>query len=151
MHLYGLALYFFVIRQTGECQNGGNKKTKHAKFFEKRTFLTPNTHTYVCVSGGKKIPYFGKLNVLCFLITSVLRFAISPYYSRFLCNQMSGRGWEAFIQLKELLTTVFHETLHKIVNSCNFIDVYLMKFDITSISIRRPYLLKSNIFCWYFH
>ena len=28
-----------VIRQKGESQNGGNKKTKHAKFSEKRTFL----------------------------------------------------------------------------------------------------------------
>ena len=30
-----------VIRKKGEFQNGGNKKSKHAKFSEKRTFLTP--------------------------------------------------------------------------------------------------------------
>ena len=30
-----------VIRQKGESQNGGNKKTKHAKFSDKKTFLTP--------------------------------------------------------------------------------------------------------------
>ena len=30
-----------VIRQKGESQNGCYKKTKHAKFSEKRTFLTP--------------------------------------------------------------------------------------------------------------
>ena len=30
-----------VIRQKGESQNGCLKKTKHAKFSEKRTFLTP--------------------------------------------------------------------------------------------------------------
>ena len=30
-----------VIRQKGECQNGYFKKTKHAKFSKKRTFLTP--------------------------------------------------------------------------------------------------------------
>ena len=30
-----------VIRQKGESQNGSFKKTKHAKFSEKRTFLTP--------------------------------------------------------------------------------------------------------------
>ena len=30
-----------VIRQKGESQNGGNKKSKHAKFSEKQTFLTP--------------------------------------------------------------------------------------------------------------
>ena len=30
-----------VIRQKGESQNGYFKKTKHVKFSEKRTFLTP--------------------------------------------------------------------------------------------------------------
>ena len=30
-----------VIRQKGESQNGCFKKTKHEKFFEKGTFLTP--------------------------------------------------------------------------------------------------------------
>ena len=30
-----------VIRQKGESQNGSFKKTKHAKFSEKRTFFTP--------------------------------------------------------------------------------------------------------------
>ena len=30
-----------VVRQKGESQNGGFKKTKHAKFSEKRTFLNP--------------------------------------------------------------------------------------------------------------
>ena len=29
-----------VIRQKSDSQNGGNKKAKHAKFSEKRTFLT---------------------------------------------------------------------------------------------------------------
>ena len=29
-----------VIRRNGESQNGGNKKTKHAKFSEKLLFLT---------------------------------------------------------------------------------------------------------------
>ena len=30
-----------VIKQKGESQNGGNKKAKHAEFYEKRRFLTP--------------------------------------------------------------------------------------------------------------
>ena len=30
-----------VTWQKGESQNRGNKNTKHAKFSEKRTFLTP--------------------------------------------------------------------------------------------------------------
>ena len=50
------------------------------EFSEKRTFLTPNTHTYVCVLGGKKCSFFGKFGVLCFLDTTVLRFALLPHY-----------------------------------------------------------------------
>ena len=36
------------------------KNSFSAKFFEKPTFLTPDTHTYVCVSGRKKCYFFGK-------------------------------------------------------------------------------------------
>ena len=43
---------------------------------------TPNFP--VCVSGGKKGLFFGKLGVLCFIETPVLRFALLPYYRRFL-------------------------------------------------------------------
>ena len=32
--------------------------------------------------GGKKCSFFGKFGVLCFLETSVLRFALLPYYRR---------------------------------------------------------------------
>ena len=55
-----------VIRQKGEPQNGCFKKTKHAKFFEKRIFLTPlhTFLTYVCVSWGKKSSFFEKYGVL---------------------------------------------------------------------------------------
>ena len=70
-----------VTRQKVESQNGGNKKkTKRAKFHEKQTFLTPDTHTYVCVSGSKKCSFFEKFGMLCFLVTSVLRFALLPYH-----------------------------------------------------------------------
>ena len=68
-----------VIRQKGESQNGCFKKTKHAKFPDKRTFLTCwYAHTYVCVSGGKKYSFFGKFGVFCFLENLVLRFALLP-------------------------------------------------------------------------
>ena len=69
-----------VIRQKGESQNGCLEKTKHAKFSEKRTFLTPDTHTYV--RNGGKCSLFGKFDMLCFLETTVLRFALLPYYRR---------------------------------------------------------------------
>ena len=65
-----------VIKQNGKSQNGGTKKAKHAKSSEKRTFLTT---WYAHVSGGKKCLFFGKFDVLCFLVTSVLRFALLSY------------------------------------------------------------------------
>ena len=78
-----------VIRQKGESQNGCFKKSKHAKFSEKKKMSytppppsPPNTHTYVCVSGGKKCSFFGKFGVFCFVETSVLRFTLLPYYRR---------------------------------------------------------------------
>ena len=64
-----------VIGHNGESQNGGNKKTKHTKFSENEHFLPPDTH-----KGGKKSSFFGKFGVLYFLLTSVLRFTIMPYY-----------------------------------------------------------------------
>ena len=56
-----------VIRQKGEPQNGCFKKTKHTKFSEKRTFLTP---------------WYRKIWRALFLETPVLRFALLPYYRR---------------------------------------------------------------------
>ena len=35
--------FLSLIRQKGKCQNGGNSKTKHAKFSEKQIFLTPKS------------------------------------------------------------------------------------------------------------
>ena len=55
----------------------GNKKTKHANFSKKRTFLT---HWYGHMRlriAGKKCSFFGKFGVLCFLATSVLRLPIN--------------------------------------------------------------------------
>ena len=67
-----------VIRQKGECRNESFKKTKHAKFSKNRTFLSPDMHTYVFVSGGKDCSFFGKFGALCFL--KHLLFALLPYY-----------------------------------------------------------------------
>ena len=35
---------------------------------------------YVCVSGGNKFSFLGKIDVFCFLETPVLRFTFLPYY-----------------------------------------------------------------------
>ena len=68
-----------VIRQKGECRNESFKKKNHAKFSKNRTFLSPDMHTYVFVSGGKECSFFGKFGVLCFLETPAFcPFALLP-------------------------------------------------------------------------
>ena len=48
-----ILLFFFVNlvlrRQNGESQNGGYKKTKHAKFSENKHVLRPDSHMHMCV------------------------------------------------------------------------------------------------------
>ena len=74
-----------VIRQKGEShesQNGCFMKTKHTKFSEKRTFLTPwYAHVRVKYTRTKCL-FYGKFGVLRFLETPVLRFALLLYYRR---------------------------------------------------------------------
>ena len=50
-----------VIKQKGESQNGGNKKAKHAKFSEKRTFLPPDTHTSDELTWRMQLKFFWQL------------------------------------------------------------------------------------------
>ena len=63
-----ILFHLSVTVQKVESQNGGNKKTKQAKFSEKLLFLTPWYVTYVCVSGGKK----------CYLRFEIHLFALLP-------------------------------------------------------------------------
>ena len=69
-----------VIRQKGQSHNGYYKKKSTSNFPENKHILPPDTHTNVCISRGKKYPFFGKFGELCFLVTSVLRFALLNYY-----------------------------------------------------------------------
>ena len=69
-----------VIREKGKSQNGGYKKTKHAKFLKKN--ISYPRYAHVRLSGGKQYSFFGKFSVLCFLVNSVLRFVLVLYYQR---------------------------------------------------------------------
>ena len=60
-----------------------SKRRLQARNFSKiEHFLPPDTHTCACASEGQKCPFFGKFGVLCFLVSSVLRFALFSYYRR---------------------------------------------------------------------
>ena len=89
-----------VIRQKGESQNGCFKKKKDVKFSEKRTLFTPDTHTYACISDGKKYSFFGKFGVLFLLETLFLRFPLLPCYRR--NNQRKLRQHNHIITLSHL-------------------------------------------------
>ena len=56
-----LMSYSLLIRQKGESQSGVNKKTKYAKFSDKKYFLQTGMHTYVGVSGSKKCSFSSKI------------------------------------------------------------------------------------------
>ena len=63
-------------------KKGVSRKQSTPNFPKNKHFLPPDTHTYLCVSGGKKCSFFGKFDVLCLLKTPVLRFALLLYYRR---------------------------------------------------------------------
>ena len=50
-------------------------------FLKWRTFLTPR-YAHLSISEGKKCLFFEKFDMRCFIVTSVLRFALLPYYRR---------------------------------------------------------------------
>ena len=86
--------------------NEGFKKTKHVKFSEKRTFLTP---WYTHVRNSKKCSFSGKFGVLCFLETPVLfifpqkRLKVSSL-KRWCCS-----GWGVCKQMKVFMIQLFCE------------------------------------------
>ena len=63
-----------VIRQKGESENVCFKKTKHAKFSQKRTFLTHDTHMYMCLSVVRNVCF--SENLACFV------FLKHPFWNR---------------------------------------------------------------------
>ena len=91
-----------VMRKKGESQNGCFKKTKHAKFSEKRKFVTP-WYAHLCVRIRGKCSFFGKFGVLCLLETPVLRFALLPYYLRVIKRYLKKFLWKIFLQRMVIL------------------------------------------------
>ena len=57
-------------------KTGVSRKQSTTNFPKNEHFLLPDNHTYVCVSEYKKSMFFGKLGVLCFLVTAIFRFTL---------------------------------------------------------------------------
>ena len=86
--LANIRIILSVIRQKGESQNGCFKKKKHS-----------DTHTYLCISEGKKYQFFAKFCVLSFLETPVLRIILLPYYRQCQRNCKNMRKNEKNVEL----------------------------------------------------
>ena len=91
-------VFFYSNKLVGNKEKG-RISTKHSKYSEKWTFLTPDAHRFMCISEGK-CSFFGKFAVFCFLVTSVLRFILLPYYRRPM--QQTMRWSLLFEQLVEI-------------------------------------------------
>ena len=63
-------------------KTGASRKQSTPNLPRNENLLSPDTHTYVCVLGGKKYSFFQKFGVFCFLEALVLRFALLPHYRR---------------------------------------------------------------------
>ena len=61
-------------------KTGVTRKQSTTNFQKNKHFLPSDTHTYVCVSGGKKCSFFGKLGVLfsCNTRFEIRSFALLP-------------------------------------------------------------------------
>ena len=64
------------------------QENKARQFFQKTNISYPLIRTRTCARKGKKWQFFGKLGVLCFLETPVMRFAFLPHYQRFLDGEL---------------------------------------------------------------
>ena len=85
-------------------KTGVSRKQSTPYFLKKEHFLPSDT----CVSGGKKCSFFGEFSMLCFFETPVLRFALLPYYRRYVSQifykifsilYMGGFGRVQFLSL----------------------------------------------------
>ena len=93
-----------VIRQKGDSQNGGKKKAKHAKFFEKWTFLTPLIRTRMgTYQGVRDVRFLGNLACFAFLLPSFWDSAfclITDYFLHKLEKQLNDSYDNQNIDLK---------------------------------------------------
>ena len=109
------------------------QENKARQIFQKTNISYPLIRT--CVSGGKKCSFFGKFDLLCFLETPVLRFALLPYYRR-ICSSLF---WfpVLFITWSKNVTSV--ETSLSFVNCLLFLVKPKVSFKVISTGSNIPF------------
>ena len=82
--------FFFVGNMAkGRISKRRSQEYKVRQFFRKANVFYPLIRTRTCAyQGVKKRSFFGKFSVLCILVTSILRFALLPYYRHFMIVEL---------------------------------------------------------------
>ena len=114
-------------------KRGISRKQSTPNFPKNEHFLLPDTHTYVCVSGGKKCSFFGKFGVLCFFEIPLLRFALLSYYQRiFLQFKWEGHlnnvAPIVFFNFELLQLMIYKSVFSTDINGCLKIILDLLTF-----------------------
>ena len=74
-------------------------------------------YMYMCLSGDKKCSFFRKCSVLCFLVTTVLRFVLLPYYRQIVENMLRSKKMVSLttppllLKQNQLLLILFNDTM----------------------------------------
>ena len=92
------------------------KHTQTNRWQQPTNYLNEFDH-FASVSGGVTCSFSGKLGVLCFVVNSILRFALLPYYGRynlFIRNQVDY----ADVIYGQTYNSFFHEKIESI--QCKF-------------------------------
>ena len=122
-----------IRRWSGEKTNVKTEVTRRQSnliFLKSKYPLPPDTHTYVCVSRSKKCSFFWKFEVLCFLVTSVLRFALLPYHRRIIdlivnmSKYSKGSNWVSFLLF--ILILAFHIEMKNRIEYGALLDSFML-------------------------
>ena len=80
-------------------KTGVTRKQSLPNYSKNEHLLPSDRHTYMFVSEDINVRFFGIFVVLCFLATSVLRFAFLPYYRRIIDNIFCRNTFRGDIRL----------------------------------------------------
>ena len=101
------------------------------------------------LSGGKKYSFFGRFDVFCFLETTVLRFALLPYYRRyFRKTQFLSQNKNAMTQKPRPLFPQINSRIFFAVNIPKYWSLEIKGNDLDNI-FETSQSLKSRINSWW--
>ena len=105
-----------AIIQTGESQDGGNKKTKHTKFSEKTHFLRPDSIPMCAYQGVRNVCFTE--NLVCFV------FLLSSFWDSSFCLIINKLSYSTFVAMLYFVWKKYITNLLKRINVAKRIDYH---------------------------